>query len=359
VISEASLKKKQRVLVIAPGRGTYNRSELGYLQRYHNGDNSSPEKRHLIESTDFYRQQQQQIPVTELDQRSQYSLREHTRGDNASPLIWTCAYADYLSINRDRFEVCAITGNSMGWYIALGCGGGLRVDGALHLINTMGTLMQESLIGGQLIYPLVDEQWQEIPGRRQALFSLMDKINKYDDEDSVFISIYLGGMIVFGGYESALQKLEKELAVEQDRFPMRLHNHAAFHTLLQRPISLQGQASLPLSLFQTPTIPLVDGRGYIWSRFSSDPAQLWDYTLGHQVCYPYDFTRAIQVSVKEFAPDRIIILGPGTTLGGAVAQSLIDIKWRGWETKQDFIAAQKNDPYLITMGMEEQRILIT
>ena len=73
----------------------------------------------------------------------------------------------------------------------------------------------------------------------------------------------------------------------------------------------------------------------------------------------YDFTRAVQVGVKEFAPDRVIILGPGATLGGAVAQSLIGINWQGWASKEDFATRQKTDPYILAMGMEDQRKLVT
>jgi [acyl-carrier-protein] S-malonyltransferase len=40
-------------------------------------------------------------------------------GDNASLLIYACALADFAAIDRDRFEVVAVTGNSMGWYLAL------------------------------------------------------------------------------------------------------------------------------------------------------------------------------------------------------------------------------------------------
>ncbi len=50
-------------------------------------------------------------------------------------------------------------------------------------------------------------------------------------------------------------------------------------------------------------------------------------TLGHQLTEAYDFTTAMKVAVREFAPDKLIILGPGTTLRGAVAQSLIVSNW--------------------------------
>jgi len=51
--------------------------------------------------------------------------------------------------------------------------------------------------------------------------------------------------------------------------------------------------------------------------------------------------------VREFAPDQLILLGPGTALGGAVAQSLIEINWHGLSSKADFVALQESDlPFL-------------
>ncbi len=348
----SSNNRKEKVLVICPGRGTYGKQELGYLRRYH------ADRQPLIGSFDRLRRAAGQEPVSELDGRERFSVREHSRGDNASPLIYACALADYLSIDPDRYEVVAITGNSMGWYIALACAGALSHDNAMQLINTMGTLMQERLIGGQLIYPLVDENWQAIPGRREQLRELMDGINARSD-CQLFTSIELGGMRVFGGNAAALQQLTRLLPPEQERFPMGLHNHAAFHTPLQHPVAETARRQLPPELFSQPALPLVDGRGQLWTPWSSDPALLWDYTLGHQVTEYYDFSKAVEVSVKEFGPDRIIVPGPGTSLGGAVAQSLIQFGWQGLNSKQDFIERQQADPLLLSMGMEQQRRLVT
>ncbi len=111
-------------------------------------------------------------------------------------------------------------------------------------------------------------------------------------------------------------------------------------------------------MFDNPHTPLIDGRGHTWRPYATVDEEIFNYTFGHQVNDYYDFTRAVQVSVKEYAPDNIIILGPGTTLGGAVAQCLIDIGWQGMHNKADFQARQKDDPYIITMGMDEQRALV-
>ena len=60
--------------------------------------------------------------------------------------------------------------------------------------------------------------------------------------------------------------------------------------------------------------------------------------------------------MKEFAPDHLILLGPGSSLGGAVAQSLIAVNWHNWQSKADFSQAQQAaSPFVLSMGLPEQR----
>lgn len=136
---------------------------------------------------------------------------------------------------------------------------------------------------------------------------------------------------------------------------MRLANHAAFHTPLQSPVAAAGRAQLHTGMFRQPTLPLIDGRGHVWWPGATDTKALHDYTLGHQVIEKYDFTRAIRQAAREFAPDLFIITGPGTTLGGAVAQSLILSDWNGLHDKASFQQRQGENPLLISMGIDDQR----
>jgi [acyl-carrier-protein] S-malonyltransferase len=330
---------KQTAVVIAPGRGTYNKNELGYLKRHHpNAPN--------LDQFDAYRATLGQKKISELDTFSQFSGPTHTRGDNAAPLIYACAYSDFVSIDRDLFDIVGITGNSMGWYIALACAGAVDPMGGMQVVNTMGTLMQDHMIGGQLIYPFLDDNWQEIPGRRDNLLSEVITINSRPDHD-LGLSIDLGGMLVLAGNEAGLTAFERSVPALQGRFPMRLQNHAGFHTHLQRPISKLGFDALSEQLFVQPTIPLIDGRGAIWYPNSTDTSALYNYTLGHQVVEPYDFTAAIRTAAREFMPDVFIVLGPGTTLGGATAQALIQANWRGWRSKVDFQKEAQTQPRLL------------
>ncbi|MCH4294819.1 ACP S-malonyltransferase [Shewanella sp. 3B26] len=341
---------KQRLLVIAPGRGCYNKEELGYLKRLH-GD-----KQDFIAGIDAFRRHEGQKSIAELDAMDKYSFKLHTPGENASALIYACAMADFMDIDRDRFEIVAVTGNSMGWYIALACAGALDEEGAIGVINTMGSMMQDGLIGGQLIYPEMDDNWHTNPAATQMLDALLDEAEATEG-CALYTSIHLGGFRVLAGNEAGLKLAEARLPKIDERYPMRLYNHGAFHSPLLTEVSDKGKKLLPKSLFKAPRIPMVDGRGAIWTQYSTDTEKLWDYTLGHQVTEPYDFTAAVQVAVKEFAPDRMMILGPGTTLGGAVAQSLIGCNWFGWHNKAEFSAGQKQSCPMIALGMETQREL--
>ena len=337
-------------VVICPGRGTYTKTELGYLARHHRA------KQALFQPFDARRAALGQETLSSLDGAPGYSVARHTRGDNASALIYACTYADFQDISG--VDVVAVTGNSMGWYSALACAGALSAEAGFKVVNTMGTLMQTHLIGGQTLYPFTDEDWRPIAGRKAELLALVETIAARSGHD-LALSIDLGGMLVLAGNEAGLAAFEASVPPVQGRFPMRLANHAAFHTALQAPVAVAGRAALPDALFTQPRLPLIDGRGAIWWPGATDPGALRTYTLGHQVVEPYDFTRAITVAAREFAPDIFIVTGPGTTLGGAVAQSLILADWAGIDTKTAFQARQLARPIIASMGMTEQRRLVT
>ena len=338
-------------VVICPGRGSYTKSELGYLGRYH------ADKIDMLTGFDAERRARGQDGLLALDGAASYSVARHTRGDNASALIYASSLCDFLSIDRRRIDIVAVTGNSMGWYTALACAGALSPQTGFEVVNTMGTLMQERLIGGQIIYPFVADDWRDDQARRAELMALVARIDAMPGQ-RLALSIDLGGMLVLAGDEAGLAAFAAAVAPVQGRFPMRLANHAAFHTPLQAPVAEAGRQRLGPYLFGSPSLPLVDGRGAIWWPGATDTRILHEYTLGHQVTEPYDFTRAVRTAAREFAPHLFVITGPGSTLGGTVAQSLILDGWRGMRSKADFVALQAATPLLISMGMDEQRAAV-
>ena len=103
-----------------------------YLQTHHAARSD------LIATVDAVRVAMGQVPISQLDSATKYTPSVHMTGDNASPLIYACAMADFAAIDRDRFDIVAVTGNSMGWYLALACAGILDLAGGARLVNNMG-----------------------------------------------------------------------------------------------------------------------------------------------------------------------------------------------------------------------------
>ena len=340
------MSERKTAVVVCPGRGTYASAELGYLARHHG------QRKDFIAMLDALRDRDGQTPISALDGAKKFSLRQHTTSENASLLIFACAIADFMAIDREKWDIVAVTGNSMGWYLALTAGGALTPENGARLVNTMGTLMQGEGKGGQIVYPVVDADWQP-DVVREALVN-----DAIDSAKNIHHSIRLGGMRVLGAEARGLKALEEALPAE-DRFPMRLANHAAFHTPLLSHVPPMARAALPADLFARPSLPLIDGQGTQHSPWSSDIARLYDYTLGAQIDTPFDFSRAIEVAAKDYAPDAFILLGPGTTMGAPVAQELIRWRWRGLTGKGAFKERQARDPLFLSMGMEEQRSLVT
>ncbi len=342
---------KKRAVVICPGRGSYTKETLGYL-RQHGGH-----VRDFLKDLDQRRAAIGEPTISELDNDTTFKPQLHTKGEHASPLIYACSYADFMGIDREKYDIVAVTGNSMGWYLTLAYGGSLDWAGGFAVVNGMGSMMKEEIIGGQVIYPVCDEEWRPSPARWKAVHAAIEKARQREGAE-VHLSIHLGGYVVLGANKAGVAALLKELPAVEN-YPFQLINHAAFHTPLLRETSERALHQIPMSLFQAPKIPLIDGRGCVWQPYSTDVAELYHYTLGVQVVEPYDFTRAITVALKEFAPDALILLGPGSSLGGSIGQILIENDWRGIKTKAQFSEMQVQNPLLLAMGRAEQRALVT
>lgn len=341
---------KKTAVVICPGRGTYQKNEFGCLKPFYDTA--------LLNLIDRVRAQLGLETVSALDSADKYLPARHQLPVNNAALIYAAGLCQFNAINPDEYEVVAVTGNSMGWYSALACAGAALPEDGFRLANTMGRLMQEALIGGQSVYPWVGDDWVPDPARKASLLALITDVASRPGH-VLALSIDLGGLLVIAGNDAGLKAFESSVPPLQGRFPMRLGNHAAFHTELQTPVAAKGRDILPLAMFTTPSLPMVDGRGHVWWPGVATPAALRDYTLGHQVVQPYDFTAAIRSAAREFAPDLFIVTGPGSTLGGAVAQSLIQTNWRGMASKADFQRLQTTAPILISMGLPDQRGHVT
>lgn len=341
---------KKRAVVVCPGRGTYTKETLGYLKNF------GPHVSDFIHDLDERRRSLDEPSISALDGAEVFKPQVHTKGEHASSLIYACSYADFMAIDRDQYEIVAITGNSMGWYLTLAFGGALDWGGGFQVVNTMGSMMKEEVIGGQVLYPLVDSEWKLDPAKVDLCHRVAEEISSRPGHE-VYTSIFLGGFVVFGANRAGVQALLKELPATEN-YPFQLINHAAFHTPLLAETSERAFRLLPESLFHRPEIPLIDGRGCIWQPYSTSISALFEYTLGHQVYAAYDFSAAVTVALKEFCPDHVILLGPGHNLGGSIGQILIQNEWLNVKSKADFTQLQTENPFVLAMGRPEQRKMV-
>jgi [acyl-carrier-protein] S-malonyltransferase len=342
---------KKKLLVIAPGRGSYTKDSLNYLRHF-----SSDIKAKVIHPIDQLRKENNLPTLTEMDQVSEFIPKWHLYGEHASSLIWGLALSDYLSINKEKYDVEVMIGNSMGWYLALSLSGSLNLKNSYHLIQTMGSMLADKLIGGQIVYSLVDENWRRDLERELILEEMMNKVNGQLGH-VVFVSIHLGGLKVIAGTEAGLSLL-MQLLPKVGQFPFKLLGHGAYHTPMLQSVSDRAFSQIKPEIFNIPKNFLVDGDGKIWSPFATNLNELYNYTLGQQVVAPYSFTKSLMVGLKEFAPDNIVLLGPGHTLGSSIIQTLIELNYQGISSKEEFLEYNKKELFFLSMGIKEQREIL-
>lgn len=343
----------KRALVVCPGRGSYDRAGLGQLK------DRSPAAREVVERCDAWRASVGEPTVSELDAADRFRTTLHVAGEHASLLTFACSLADLADLDRSRYEIVGVTGNSMGWYTALAAAGALSLDDAIRLVDTMGRYQRGNVLGGQLLYPVTGDDWREDPER----VALVDRVlaEARDAGHGAWWSIRLGGHAVLGADAGGLKYLQQHLPpVETSTrsFPLQLPLHSAFHTPLMAATSERAFDELGDLGWQAPEVPLIDGRGFVFRPRWADPAALHDYTLGHQVVRPYDFTAAVTAALHHTAPDVVIVLGPGNSLGGPLARVLVQSHWADVRTREAWSERQAADPLLLSFGVAPQRRML-
>lgn len=332
--TEASANGARRVALLCPGRGSYTEKSLRSL----------PADDPLVRAAEALRVEYELESLlaldAALDSTAKFEPARHLRPANAAALIYLCTLLDSRAVLA-RDEVVCVAGNSLGWYTALALAGALSFEDGFRLVQEMALLQEQGEPGGQVIYPLVDEEWRRAPAAEAALARLLASA-----PGEIFPSIHLGGYAVLAATPAGVTRLLKELPpvkLGTTSYPFRLAQHGPYHTRLASSVAARAREQLARLDFRPPTITLIDGRGLRFTPAATDLAALREYTLGAQIDTPYDFTTSVRVATLEYAPARLILPGPGNTLGGVCAQVLIALGWRGLATRADFERVQASD----------------
>lgn len=320
----------RRVALLCPGRGSYTEKSLRSLS------GTDP----AVRAAEALRAEYELEPLLALDSAAKFEPARHLRPANAAALIYLCSWLDARAV-RARERVVCVAGNSLGWYTALAVAGALSFEDGFRLVQEMALLQEQGEAGGQVIYPLVGEDWRRAPASAAAVARLLA-----DAPGEVFPSIHLGGYAVLAGTPAGVARLLKELPplkLGTTSYPFRLAQHGPYHTPLASSVAARAREQLARLEFRAPELPLIDGRGLCFTPAASDLDALRAYTLGAQIDTPYDFTASVRVATLEYAPERLVLPGPGNTLGGVCAQVLIALGWRGLATRADFEAVQASE----------------
>jgi malonyl CoA-acyl carrier protein transacylase len=259
--------------------------------------------------------------------------------DTGAVEIYRRSVADHVSLAEHDLSPVATCGNSMGWYTALVAGGALSLEDGERLVATMEGIHAEETRGGQLVYPAEPTKVKEALEKARGFAAL---------------SVDLGGYVVLAGDDegiASLRELLPEVVSGGRTYPIAMPGHSAFHTRLMADRAERARRELADLAWWHPAVPLVDGRGAQHRPLTADPAELRDYTLGAQVTETFDLAAAVRVGLREYAPDAVVLLGPGTSIAGALAMTIIGDGYRGVASRADFDRLRDDGvPLLVTLG---------
>lgn len=327
---------REIAVLLCPGRGSYGRGELGFLHK----TLRDGEVVDALQVADRERAADDQPAITALDAESAFRPSLHLRGDNAAELIYfsTMAHLDAL---RERYDIVAVGGNSLGWYTALAAAGALSVEQGWRLVHVMAGL-QEGVAGGQVLTTTIDDRWRIDPDAVAEVEQVLTETRERGDDSFAARSIRLGGHQVLAGTESAVRHLLEALprrTLGEREFPFRLAGHGPFHTALCAEVAERALTELPRLAWSTPRTCLIDGRGDVFSPWSTDPAELLDYTATTQVTETFDFTATVRTALREFNPDVLLCAGPGESLRAPAGHVVIAEGYRGVSDREALFAA--------------------
>ena len=327
---------KPTAVLFCPGRGSYGRDELGYLQRMVQPGPVAA----ALDASDAWRREQQKTPIRELDAADKFRPGMHLEGENAAELIYfsTLAHAEHL---RSKYRILAVAGNSLGWYTALPASGALDPTSGWRLVATMAALQKQNA-GGQILTTTVGDDWRADAALVRGVEAALATVNARGAEFFCARSIRLGGHEVLAGTEAGITALLAELPkvkVGEREFPFRLAGHGPFHTPLCATTSQQAAELLADLPMREPQFHLIDGFGNVHSPWSADPRELLHYTTHEQVLDTYDFSASVRTAMREFHPDVLLCAGPGSSLRAPVGHVVLREGWRGLHDKQALFAS--------------------
>lgn len=323
-----------RVVLVLPGAGGYGRSSL----------HSLPADHPRVTEADAFRRDAGLPTLSELDAADVFEPSLHGQAIHAQPLAYLIGAIQAEVAQREHRSV-AVLGSANGWYTALVVAGVLSFGDGLRLVHELAYTEQQSP-SSAVIYPLTDAAWRPQPALRAALDAALGAV---DGELTALLD--LGAFVVVGGSPDAIGRLIPKLRpvqIGEQRYPRRV---AGTRLHGGTPLPEASVAHLAALDWRRPSVTLIDGRGARHTPWGADPAVLRDYTLNALRAEPYRFATGLRVALREYAPDGLLLLGPGRSLANGVAQAIVAEGYHGLRSRSAFEAMQRStSPVVLGVG---------
>ena len=131
------------------------------------------------------------------------------------------------------------------------------------IVDAMGENSQAGEPGGQVLLTLVDEDWREVPGLRDAVLALVEAIDGRPARRSTSRSTS-AACWSSPATRPASPPCSPKRRRRPAREPLRLVNHGPFHTPADAGLVGPRLASFPPTGSARRDVPMIDGRGHIW-----------------------------------------------------------------------------------------------
>jgi phthiocerol/phenolphthiocerol synthesis type-I polyketide synthase E len=234
------------------------------------------------------------------EQHIERAMAQLTQTAFAQPALFMVEYALAQQWMAWGIIPTALSGHSVGEYVAACLSGVFTLEDALHLIIQRGYLIQGMPTGSMLAVPLGEE---EVYGRLSGYPQLS------------LAAINTPKRCVVAGPHAEIERFSQELHA-QGVMSRLLHTSHAFHSTMLEPLVPSFTDAVRKLRRKNPQIPLISNLTGTW--FTAEDAANPAYWAKH-LCQPVRFSEGVGTLLNRSAC-ILLELGPGTTLSSLVKQ---------------------------------------
>lgn len=227
---------------------------------------------------------------------------------------------------KDKIQINATAGHSVGEYAALYASGVLSFKDALELVALRGKLMFES--------------GNKVPGTMFAIVGMSDddviktcdEFNKPSENKIVVPANFNStGQVVISGSREYLQSIAHEFKLKGAKLVKELQVSGAFHSPLLNDAKIELENKIKELNFSDAKIPIYTN---VSAKSETNASEIKNLLID-QIVSPVKWTQILN-NLKEDGFETYIELGPGNVLQGLVKRTLNDVEIFGIDKYEEY-----------------------